>query len=402
MRVNFFRRGEAVKQPLPVVNLTAFVVVGLAALSYLLVSAIGTDTLAGKYSIAVQMPVTGGLFPGSQVTYRGVPVGSVDHIEITPGGVEADLSIKDGTKLPRATQAVVADRSPAGEQYLDFRPTGAGPPYLQPGDVVPASETARPPSLADLLGSIKRFSDSVNLNELRGVFDALSTALSGTGPALGAIIDHTAQLIGTLQDVAPQTIDLLRNGGRVLDTQARHNRDLRTFSHGLRLLAGTLRNDDPKTLRLIHSALTTARQVAPFIRQDAGTVGMLLVNLVTVGHVAAERVPGLNALLISLPGAVVALDDAVHGNHVAFGLVAATTHLCDYHTRYTPPWQPMTKPIRNAYCREAPEPLRLQRGAANAPRPPGDDTAGPPGAGGAARQQADSTSWMNALWAGAG
>ncbi len=371
---------ESLRQPLPLTRLAAFATVGLLALAYLLFSVVGAKTFEGSYHVAVDMPVTGGLFPGSQVTYRGVPIGTVSSIDISADRtfIVANLDIHDGVHIPVTTKAVVADRSPAGEQYIDFQPYAASTRYLENGAVIPPVRTRRPPSLSDLLNSVAAFSESVNLPELRAVFNQLEIALNGTGPALGRLIDNSARLIASLEAVEPATIDLLRTGGQVLDTQAAHDGDLRSFSVSLHRLADTLRADDPRTARLIEIALQTTQQVGPFLQQDAGNIGMLLTNLVTVGHLSVQRLPGLKALLVSLPGGLRALATAVHGRHVHFQLLTQLGTACEYHnTRRRQPFDSHRgPPITNGYCLH-PTKAEQQRGAVYAPRPPGDTTAGP-------------------------
>jgi phospholipid/cholesterol/gamma-HCH transport system substrate-binding protein len=376
-----------------------FAAVGALSLGYVVFSVIGQKALEGSYRVVVDMPVTGGLFPGSQVTYRGVPVGIVSSIDITATGVAANVEIHDSVHVPTATKAVVADRSPAGEQYLDIEPTGAGPPYLTDGSVIPVKDTVQPPSLAGLLNSIAAFSGSVDLTQLRTVVNELDTAFAGTGPALGEILDHGAQLIASLARIEPQTIDLLRNAGTLLDTQAAHDGDLRTFAGSLRRLSDTIRADDPKTAALIESALETTRQVGPILLNDSHDIGVLLTNLVTTGRIAVARLPGLKALLISLPDGLYALASAVHGGHVSFKLSDQPGTFCSYPgTRRRAPFNPHKgAAITNGYCLH-PLPIQDQRGAVYEPRPPGDDTAGPPAKGGKA---STAQSWTGMYTTGA-
>lgn len=406
-----FRRGESLRQPLPVAKLVAFALVGLFCLGYLLFSVVGAKTFEGQYHVAVQLPATGGLFPGSQVTYRGVPVGSVSSININQAktGVVATLEIHNSAKVPSSTMAVVADRSPAGEQYLDLQPYAAGPPYLADGSTITANHTKLPPSLAGLLGSVSTFAHSININQLRTVFNQLDKALAGTGPALGQIIDNTAEIVATLQSVEPQTVDLLDNTGTLLDTQVAHGEDLHRFSVSLRQLADTLRQDDPKTVELIRVSLDTTNELGPILRRDSAAISSLLTNLVTVGNLIDARLPGLRVLLVALPKGLQALADGVHGHHVQFKLIVQTGSACKYKTRRQPPFDNHKgRPIYNAYCRK-PSPRYQQRGAANAPRPPGDDTGQPGGstgtdsvAGTAPRTSptGDAHSWIDIFSAG--
>jgi phospholipid/cholesterol/gamma-HCH transport system substrate-binding protein len=364
-----------VSSRLPLGRLGLFGLVGVLCLAYIMFSVIGAQTFKGSYRVVVEMPETGGLFPGSQVTYRGVPIGSVTSIDITDNGIAARLAIHDSVQIPTATKAVVADRSPAGEQYLDIVPTGNGPPYLQDGSVIEPANTVRPPSLAGLLRAITVFSDSVDLNDLRTVFHELDVAFNGTGPALGALIDHSAALVAQLESVTPQTLDLLRSAGTLLDTQVAHNGDLRSFAGSLRRLSDTIRSDDPKTAKLIEAALQTTEAVAPVLLNDSHDVGVLLANLVTTGQIAVARLSGLKALVLALPDGLHSLAASVHGDHVLFKLLEQPGTFCAYgHTRRRTPFNPHRgPPITNGYCTD-PLPIQQQRGAVYAPRPPGDDT----------------------------
>lgn len=394
----FARR--SLRQPLPVARLVAFALVGLFCLGYLLFNVVGAKTFEGQFHVAVQLPATGGLFPGSQVTYRGVPIGTVSSIDVNPAktGVVAALEIHDGTHVPTATTAVVADRSPAGEQYIDLQPYAQGPPYLTDGSEIAAAHTRLPPSLGGLLGAVASFSHSIDVGELRTVFNQLDKAFAGTGPALGRLIDNTAQIVSTLQSVEPQTVDLLMNGGKLLDTQVAHGKDLHRSAVGLRRLADSLRGDEPKTVKLIRVSLRTTGVVGPLLRDDAGALSRLLANLVTVGNLVDARLPGLRALLTALPNGLQALASGVHGNNVQFKLILQTGRACRYHTRRQLPYVDRKGgPITNAYCRR-PSPLYQQRGTTNEPRPPGDHT-GRPASTRAARSET-AHSWADIFAAG--
>jgi phospholipid/cholesterol/gamma-HCH transport system substrate-binding protein len=51
---------------------------------------------AGHYKVTLQLPETGGLYPRSNVTYRGTQVGRVESVHLDEhGGVSAILSLTD-------------------------------------------------------------------------------------------------------------------------------------------------------------------------------------------------------------------------------------------------------------------------------------------------------------------
>lgn len=92
----------------------------------------------GRYTVVVQLPQTGGLYSGGNVTYRGTEVGRVDDVRLTPDGVEAVLSLKSGIDVPSDLRAEVHSQSAIGEQYVALLPRSADARPLRDGDVIPS------------------------------------------------------------------------------------------------------------------------------------------------------------------------------------------------------------------------------------------------------------------------
>src|SRR5207248_7823166 len=101
----------------------------------------------GPYTVRMTLPRTGGIFTNAEVTERGVTVGRVGPMTLTPGGVEVQLKINHGTKIPQDVHATVANLSAVGEQYVDLEPQvdlGSNPHLLGNGSTIPASATTIP------------------------------------------------------------------------------------------------------------------------------------------------------------------------------------------------------------------------------------------------------------------
>src|SRR6476661_2607896 len=74
------------------------------------------------YTVNAEFAQSGGIFTGSEVTYRGVGVGRVSDMKLTSKGVDVVLSItKSEDKIPANTLAQVANKSAVGEQYVDLQ-----------------------------------------------------------------------------------------------------------------------------------------------------------------------------------------------------------------------------------------------------------------------------------------
>src|ERR1700723_4395731 len=54
----------------------------------------------GRYTVKVDLPASGGLYPTSVVTYRGSEIGSVKSVDATQNGVQAVLSLKSDIAFP--------------------------------------------------------------------------------------------------------------------------------------------------------------------------------------------------------------------------------------------------------------------------------------------------------------
>src|SRR5690348_10306926 len=76
----------------------------------------------GRYTVTVELPASGGLYPTAVVTYRGTEIGRVKSIDVTREGVRALLTLDSATSVPSDVAAAVHSRSAVGEQFLELTP----------------------------------------------------------------------------------------------------------------------------------------------------------------------------------------------------------------------------------------------------------------------------------------
>src|SRR6202020_3146768 len=114
----------------------------------------------GRYTVKVDLPASGGLYPTSVVNYRGSEIGSVKSVHVTRNGVQAVLSLKSDIAIPSDVTAAVHSRSAIGEQILDLTPhsgtvqdTG---PKLHNGDVIAVGKTQIPVDIGSLLDTTNK------------------------------------------------------------------------------------------------------------------------------------------------------------------------------------------------------------------------------------------------------
>ncbi len=171
---------------LAILGIITVVSVGIMAFGFIDVPAL---LGIGRYTVTVDLPASGGLYPTSVVSYRGTEVGRVESIDVTRDGVRAVLKLESGTPIPTPVQASVHSRSAVGEQFLELTPKAAGGPKLRDGDVIPATEVQTPPDIGRLLDATNTALQAIPQDNLRTVVDEAATAVGGLGPELARIVD---------------------------------------------------------------------------------------------------------------------------------------------------------------------------------------------------------------------
>ena len=284
-------------------RLVAFGLLSAFGIFYVCANYLGfVDQLLDRgYTVEAKLASSGGLYEGSEVTYRGVSIGNVGHMDVTPYGVKADLDIDEGWRVPSGARAEVHNESAVGEQYVDLVPKTASGPYLAVGDVIPLSRTVTPLPEEDLLLDVDNLVNSVPKDDLRTVVDELGKAFEGTSPRLQKLIDGGTSLINTADRNLPATTRLIEDSQRVLATQNQQRDNIATLARQLANLTGTLRRSDPDIRAVLRDGSGAARQMQDLFRSLGPTMPVMLENLTTLGQVTTVRLPALEELLVAFP-----------------------------------------------------------------------------------------------------
>ena len=284
-------------------RLVAFVILSAIGVVYASANYLGlVDKLLGRgYSVTANLPGTGGLYEGSEVTYRGVQIGTVSSMTPHGSGVSVHLSLDDTAKVPRDSPMFVHNGSAVGEQYLDFEPASDNGPYLAEGDTVTGGKDALPVDEGALLVDLDKFIGSVNKPHLRTVISELGTMFYNTGHPLQHLIDGSNQLIDEASANQAQTVQLLDEGRTVLRTQQANAGNIRAFAKGMADLTGALRRSDGNIRTILQGGPGTLAQIQALLKGLEPSLPILLSNLVTINQVVDVRLPSVEQLLVTYP-----------------------------------------------------------------------------------------------------
>ncbi|MET8274898.1 MlaD family protein [Streptomyces sp. NPDC005096] len=307
-------------------QLLAFATVTAVGVSYVGARYTGlADALLDRgYTVRAEFTASGGVFPGAEVTYRGVPVGRVGELRLSGSrGVSVALEIEDGVRIPANTLAVVANRSAVGEQYVDLQPRDSDGPYLRDGSVIARGDTRVPLPTTDVVLSLDRLVNSVGKEDLRITVDELGNAFAGTGPHLSRLVDSGNNLVESASASLPHTVSLIEDSRTVLKTQVDKGSAIRSFSHDLAALTTELKSSDGDLRRLIGSTAPAAQELNSLLKANETALPVLLGNLISGGQITVARLPGVEQALVTFPVVVAGSPTVVPGDGTThFGLVA--------------------------------------------------------------------------------
>ena len=369
------------------IQVLVFIVVSLIGVAFVGIRyvGIGDQLFNSDYTVYADFNTAGGIYPNAPVTYRGVPIGRVDSVRLHGGGVRVNLRLTRSVSVPRTLSALVAERSAVGEQYLDLRPTTDAGPYLRDRDVIPASATGTPLPVETLLENLDSLVRSVNTSDLTTLIDELGTAFETNETALQHILASSSALLAAANQYLPQTQTLIQDSSTVLSTQIASSTAIRRWAAALAQLTATVRRSDPDLRRLLTAGPPAASQLTGLLRDLDPDIGTLLGNLITVNGIAAQRLPGIEQILVVYPIAVAGGFTVAPGDGTAhFGLVvSASNPPCQYtHTGEsgcTPSERANGSGVRSSAA--APGPT-----GANPQPAPGGGGSAPPGASTGSKQ----------------
>lgn len=349
-------------------SVVGVIAVFVVCVFYLFASVLGRPLTSSPPTVRVMMSATGGLYQGSEATYRGVKVGKVTAIRLTGSGVEADVQLTGDAKIPANTTARVRSLSPVGEQYVDFEPTSTSGPYLRDGSTIAATSTDLPTTLGSTVVAVNGLLKQVDATKLHRLLGELATGLGGTGEDIGQIVDQGQLILADLQKAWPQTSDLIDNAGTALDIPVSQAGDLKKLASSAREFAAFLKDYDPTLTQQLVQAPQQLKTTQDLVAQW----GEILPGFFDVATPFLEFLnsynPHLRTTLAQYAAGINALGDVLHGGKLNLALIADRDARCSYDTTPTDPRSTSRRPLQAGGSCPASFP-QLQRGAAHAPGP---------------------------------
>jgi virulence factor Mce-like protein len=299
------------------IQLAIFTIVGTIGVIAMVLFYIQAPTLLGigRMTVTLELPATGGLYRFSNVTYRGVQMGKVTSVGLTPTGAKATLSLSTSPKVPADLTAKVLSVSAVGEQYVDLQPRTDSAPYLHDGSVISARDTTIPQPVGPMLDQVNALVQSIPKTKLGQLLDETFQGFNGSGYDLGSLIDSSETISRDANGVVDRTRALTEDTGPLLDTQASTTDSIRTWARSFAGISDVLVKDDSHFRTILQNGPEAANEASRLLEQIKPTLPVLLANLTTIGQIGITYHPSIEQLLVLLPTSV-AIEQAAQGeNH---------------------------------------------------------------------------------------
>lgn len=258
----------------------------------------------GRYSITVQLADAGGLYPGGNVTYRGVEIGKVRDIRLTSTGAEAVLSVDSNYEIPATDlTAEVHSASAVGEQYLALQPGTQDGPKLKEGAVIPVDRTRVPPDINMLMAAVNQGLEAIPRDNLKTVVDEGYVAIGGLGPELSRLVKGATRLAIDARENLDSLTTLIDESKPLLDSQTMSSDAVRSWAANMATVTKQLQTEDGSVRAILQKGAPAADESRQLLERLQPTLPIIMANLASVGEVGVAYRADLEQLLVILPQA---------------------------------------------------------------------------------------------------
>ena len=301
------------------INLVFFALLSLVMVGWAITNVVSIRPLERPYTLQGRFAVTGGVGKNAEVTYLGVPVGTVTSVRRDTGSVVVKMDIDREVDIPMGSIANIQRKSAIGEPIVDFRPppghNGDGPsmPRSSSDFVIPMEQTTVPLEFSELLRSASRLISSIPPDAVTTVLREAAIGLQGNEDALRSLGDASDELGTTLASRTATLDRLSQNNLALTKLLADKSGTITQTLTDLDLLARTLRDGKADTNRLLDEGpkffaetATLVESVRPDLDCSLDVLGQLIDITST-----DQKLRELRALLTIGPTAFGAFHDSL-------------------------------------------------------------------------------------------
>ncbi|MFF2553623.1 MlaD family protein [Nocardia sp. NPDC058058] len=363
-----------VKNHKNLVSNSALVLILIVGATYLAISVMRINPLRETYKVTVDLDRSGGLQSGNDVTLRGYRIGKVTDIKLEKDGsaIAATVEIDKKYRIPSDTVISVGALSGAGEQFLDFRPNTDKAPFLNNGSIVQfdKDKIKTPTPVWSVLDNSSELISQIDPDKFSTILTELDTALSGGPDQLRSLINGISLATTGLDNLLPQTTNLIKNLQTINATTSMAQPDLATLTRNSGVLFQQFNDANAELQKILEQAPAQLQALGAVLDKTADPMTSLAANFAAITKGAMLRQPALRALFPALVVGTSAMGVPAHDGEFYTIVDIWPRPFCDYPTKQIRPEAATEATLSKwgSYCTNGQADQQI-RGSGNAPRP---------------------------------
>ena len=228
-----------------------------------------------------------GILERNDVTMRGVPVGAVSDVTLSPKGLaRVTIRLQPEITVPAGTTAEITRRSPIGDLTVELSP-GNGEP-LPDHAHLGVADTRSPPDPERTIAALARVLHSVPPDHLRTLVRELATAVRGRGRDLATLSEVSADLPEAILQVRGQLRHLIETGPKVTGVLAGNARTLADDLVQTAILADILRDNRYQLLHLSDNGARFLEVAGELIQSEKPNIACFVRDMGTINGTLAQ------------------------------------------------------------------------------------------------------------------
>ncbi|HMJ78046.1 MAG TPA: MlaD family protein [Iamia sp.] len=254
--------------------------------------AVGVRASYGAFDDTVEVS---GIFPragqslnkGSDVLYRGVPVGEVRSIELEGLDVRITLALEPGADVPADVEAVVAPKTLFGEKSVELRGGTTDGDPLEEGDELSRTRTGT--EVEDLIAAADPIFRGIDTTELASLMTELTQVLQGQGKRFNRALEPYVAAAGLFEETLDAQLRLLDSSAAFAEQIKGIGPGLNATADNLNVLLPTLNQARGDFVRFLRTLRPLADNLAEILVTVRPNIDRLLIGGANISRLLIVR-----------------------------------------------------------------------------------------------------------------
>ncbi|MEV0712162.1 MlaD family protein [Nocardia aurea] len=233
-------------------------------------------TIHASFANALNLPTK------AKVRLAGADVGEVSDMSVSDYTASVTMRIREGVTLPIGTRAELRTATPLGDVYVALAaPADAAPATaaMRDGDTILIPATSAAATVEELLTTASLLVNGGAIRNLTSVVNGLGRSVGDRGDHLGALLDQSTAMVGSLAARSEDIRVALAETNRLVAELAAQRGVIDEFVGAAGPALGTVDGSSQQALALVRQVENLSTQLAKFPVVQGGETGGLIANL---------------------------------------------------------------------------------------------------------------------------